>query len=171
MFHGIDIDGSGKVHYIEFLAATIEAHGSIDEERLAESFDRLDSDDSGVITVKNLKDFLGDDLPDAYLENVIDEANGNHEHVMTYEEFLGLWDKDGDEQLITAKVDVGSRRMKHASSCVSTASSVASDELNDSDHFSVDTMTSTGELKTGCHYYREHREMSVRNAGVLHGDV
>lgn len=33
MFHGIDIDGTGKVHYIEFLAATMEAHGAIDEER------------------------------------------------------------------------------------------------------------------------------------------
>lgn len=32
MFRGIDIDGTGLVHYIEFLAATIEAHGSIDEE-------------------------------------------------------------------------------------------------------------------------------------------
>jgi calcium-dependent protein kinase len=33
MFAGMDIDGLGKVHYMEFLAATIEAHGSIDEER------------------------------------------------------------------------------------------------------------------------------------------
>jgi calcium-dependent protein kinase len=33
MFEGMDIDGTGKVHYMEFLAATIEAHGSIDEER------------------------------------------------------------------------------------------------------------------------------------------
>ena len=33
MFRGIDVDGTGKVHYIEFLAATIEAHDSIDEER------------------------------------------------------------------------------------------------------------------------------------------
>ena len=27
--------------YSEFLAATIEAHGAIDEERLAEAFDRI----------------------------------------------------------------------------------------------------------------------------------
>jgi calcium-dependent protein kinase len=33
MFDGIDIDGTGNVHYMEFLAATVEAHGSIDEER------------------------------------------------------------------------------------------------------------------------------------------
>ena len=32
---------SPLIHYIEFLAATIESHGGIDEERLAEAFDRL----------------------------------------------------------------------------------------------------------------------------------
>jgi calcium-dependent protein kinase len=49
LFHGIDINGTGKVHYIEFVAATIEAHGTIDEERLAEAFDRIDSDDSDIL--------------------------------------------------------------------------------------------------------------------------
>lgn len=33
--------------YTEFLAATLEAHGNIEEERVAAAFDRLDSDDSG----------------------------------------------------------------------------------------------------------------------------
>jgi hypothetical protein len=33
--------------YTEFLAATIEACGQIEEDRLAEAFDRLDSDDTG----------------------------------------------------------------------------------------------------------------------------
>lgn len=41
MFRGIDVDGTGEVEYSEFLAATIEAHGAIDEERLAEAFDRI----------------------------------------------------------------------------------------------------------------------------------
>ena len=36
-----DVDGTGVVEYSEFLAATIEAHGGISEERLAEAFDRI----------------------------------------------------------------------------------------------------------------------------------
>ena len=40
LFNGIDLDGTGVIHYIEFLAATIESRGSIDEDRLAEAFDR-----------------------------------------------------------------------------------------------------------------------------------
>lgn len=47
MFDAVDVDGSGRVLYTEFLAATIEATGWISEERLAEAFDRVDSDDSG----------------------------------------------------------------------------------------------------------------------------
>jgi len=45
----------------------MEAHGTIDEERLAEAFDRIDCDDSGYISVANLKEFLGDDIPEEYL--------------------------------------------------------------------------------------------------------
>lgn len=45
-----DLDGSGYIHYTEFLAATMETRGVIVEERLAEAFDRLDSDDSGYIS-------------------------------------------------------------------------------------------------------------------------
>ena len=47
MFRAMDLDRTGVVHYSEFLAATFEAHGAINEEQIAECFDRLDSDDSG----------------------------------------------------------------------------------------------------------------------------
>jgi Ca2+-binding EF-hand superfamily protein len=46
IFKGIDIDGNGAVHYFEFLAASMEAHGFINEERLADAFDTLDADGS-----------------------------------------------------------------------------------------------------------------------------
>ena len=54
IFEGVDLDGSGKIRYTEFLAATIEVHGAIDEERLAEAFDRIDCDDSGYISFGKL---------------------------------------------------------------------------------------------------------------------
>ena len=39
--------------YTEFLAATIEACGKIEDDRLAEAFDRLDCDDTGYSTCPN----------------------------------------------------------------------------------------------------------------------
>lgn len=41
MFEELDIDKTGELKYVEFLAATIEAQGAISEARLAEAFDRL----------------------------------------------------------------------------------------------------------------------------------
>jgi len=63
MYNAVDIDGCGNISYSEFLAATIEAHGFIEEVRIAEAFDRLDSDDSGYITVTNLTPFSGKIFP------------------------------------------------------------------------------------------------------------
>jgi hypothetical protein len=166
MFDGMDIDGGGKVHYIEFLAATIEAHGNLDEERIAEAFDRLDSDDSGVISVKNLKEFLGEDLPDAYLERVIDEANINasqhpHDHTISYDEFLALWDHDADEVMTHAKKNVGSRRVSRATSFQSSDSlddvSTGTDLTSE-----IISTTSMGQATPGAYYFKKHKELSVR---------
>lgn len=42
-----DHNQDGKIMYTEFLAATIEAHGHIAEDRIAEAFDRLDTSETG----------------------------------------------------------------------------------------------------------------------------
>lgn len=47
IFESIDLNQNGQIMYTEFLAATIEAHGHIEEDRIAEAFDRIDSDDTG----------------------------------------------------------------------------------------------------------------------------
>ena len=112
MFEGIDIDGTGSVHYSEFLAATMESHGSIDEERLAEAFDRIDSDDTGYITVDNLRDFLGENIPTSYLEAIIDEADLTRDHRISYEEFLELWNGESDSRLAYARQHVHGKRIE-----------------------------------------------------------
>ena len=48
MFEGIDTDNSDTVEYTEFLAGTIETHVQIEEVRLTEAFDRMNS--SGKVT-------------------------------------------------------------------------------------------------------------------------
>lgn len=59
--------------YTEFIAAALNAHGHIEEERIAEAFDRLDSDDSGYISRENLKEFLGADASWGEIEAIIKE--------------------------------------------------------------------------------------------------
>jgi Ca2+-binding EF-hand superfamily protein len=142
LFEGIDIDGTGSVHYSEFLASTIEAHGSIDEERLAEAFDRIDSDDTGYITTSDLKEFLGEDVSDKYLTDIINEADIRQDHRIAYDEFLALWDDAGDKILKSAKIQAQARRTTRAASAVS---SVASTEaLTDSERMTNSSNGITG---------------------------
>jgi hypothetical protein len=92
-----DLDGSGSIRYTEFLAATIEAQGAINEERLAEAFDRIDADDSGYISTANLKEMLGDEFAPEELDAIIKEAATDNDGKISYAEFLALWE-DRNEQ-------------------------------------------------------------------------
>eukprot|EP00591_Stephanopyxis_turris_P016572 CAMPEP_0195541570 /NCGR_PEP_ID=MMETSP0794_2-20130614/51156_1 /TAXON_ID=515487 /ORGANISM="Stephanopyxis turris, Strain CCMP 815" /LENGTH=360 /DNA_ID=CAMNT_0040675673 /DNA_START=571 /DNA_END=1650 /DNA_ORIENTATION=- len=97
MFDSIDLDASGMIHYTEFIAATLEARGAIVEERIAEAFDRLDSDDTGYISKKNLHDIIGDGgfmrqvVTDKDIQEIIDEVDLDHDSKISYDDFLSLW--------------------------------------------------------------------------------
>ena len=74
--------------YTEFLAATLEAHGRIEEARLADAFDQIDSDDSGFISREDLVKILGETAgSDEYIESLIKEADINHDGQISYDEF------------------------------------------------------------------------------------
>ncbi|CAB9517328.1 MAP kinase-activated protein kinase 2 (Fragment) [Seminavis robusta] len=132
LFEAMDVDGTGSVHYTEFLAATIEAHGFIDEDRIADAFDRIDCDDSGFITIQNLRDFLGDDVPQSYLEAIIDDADRLRDKRISYDEFLQLWDPSCDATLRDAKREVAERRTRRSESLLLSLSREGS-ILSDSD--------------------------------------
>ena len=51
----------------------------IEEERVAEAFDRLDSDDSGFISRQNLRDFLGKKGTLETIDEIIAEGDTDHD--------------------------------------------------------------------------------------------
>jgi EF-hand domain pair len=104
-----DIDGSGKIRYTEFLAATMEAVGAISEERLAEAFDLLDSDDSGYISCENLLGLLGSDMTQAEIASIINEVDENGDGQISYQEFLTLWDEHIDDRMSTQQSNEATR--------------------------------------------------------------
>lgn len=109
IFEAVDIDGSGHIRYTEFLAATMELHGAIREELLAEAFDRLDSDDSGFISADNLSELLGSDFPREEIDGIIAEATGGANDRISYSEFLKLWEEKKEnerEKMIQTLVDI-----------------------------------------------------------------
>jgi hypothetical protein len=79
------------IEYTEFLGATIEAHGHIEEIRIAEAFDRLDADDSGYISKADLKSVMGSELDPERLEELMAEADADKDGKISYPEFLALF--------------------------------------------------------------------------------
>ena len=60
MFDSIDINKNGHIMYTEFIAASLEAQGQLDVDRIAEAFNRFDVDSTGFISKENMLQFLGD---------------------------------------------------------------------------------------------------------------
>lgn len=87
VFESIDLNKTGHINYTEFLAATLEAHGYIEEERVAAAFDRLDSDDSGFISRENLRELLGNDSEEE-ITNIIASVDKDSDGKISYQEFL-----------------------------------------------------------------------------------
>lgn len=120
MFTAIDIDNCNRISYLEFLAATIEARGTIDEERILETFERLDSNDSGYITTLDLEVFAGDRLNANMREILIGHVDSNHDGRIDYEEFKGMFtttEDDFHERFQQSLKDVRKKRIKRESYC------------------------------------------------------
>lgn len=131
MFDACDLDGSGKIRYTEFLAATIEAQGAISEERLAEAFDRLDSDDSGFISAANLKELLGNEFSDLDIDEIIQEVDFEKDGKVSYNEFLALWENQSEAKRDEVMKDIEFIESPFESdhSADSTKSDLSSDEI------------------------------------------
>jgi len=97
MFKGIDVDGLGTIHYHEFLAALLESQGMLTEERLADAFERIDSEGKGYISKENLKSILGPDYNSKMVDKMIKEAsNGKHDGKINYQDFLRVMAQKND---------------------------------------------------------------------------
>ena len=93
IFSSIDVNKNGHIQYTEFLAATLEAHGHIQESKIAQAFDRLDCDDTGYISKQNLKDVLGKEYTPELADGIFAEADLNQDGRISYKEFLTYFRK------------------------------------------------------------------------------
>jgi len=109
MFDHIDVNKNGKIMYTEFVAATLELHGRVEEKRLAEAFDHIDDDDSGYISKENLKKLLGDSATPERIEILIESADQDGDGMISFEEFLVMFRKDNiaavvEDEIVTENV-------------------------------------------------------------------
>ena len=89
---------------VEFIAATLEARGAVEDEQVLSAFDKLDVDNTGYISKKNICTILGKECSikncDGIVNDLIAEVDTNNDGLISYDEFLQLFrqkSRDGPE--------------------------------------------------------------------------
>jgi len=87
VFRALDYNHDQEIHYSDFLAAMVETQIDVDDQVLTDAFRRFDTDNSGYITVENLRDVLGCKVEGEKVEALIAEADQNKDGRLSFAEF------------------------------------------------------------------------------------
>jgi calcium-dependent protein kinase len=87
-----DIDMNGMIDYSEFLTGALDWQKHLSEEILENAFRAYDTDHSGSISIREIKQFLGvkDGEPDDIWNEILQEADENGDGEISMDEFKTL---------------------------------------------------------------------------------
>ena len=87
-----DMDGNGMIDYNEFITATLDWQKHLSNETLQAAFKAYDTDDSGSISILEIKEFLGCAGPeiDSEWKKIFDDADANGDGCIDLEEFKAM---------------------------------------------------------------------------------
>jgi len=106
VFKALDTNHTDEIHYSEFLAAMVSSRIAMHDDMLYATFKRFDTDNSGYITVENLKDVLGESFEGEKVAEMLKEADFTSDGKISLEEFM-LYLKGG--QASDTQEDAASR--------------------------------------------------------------
>ena len=96
MFARVDCDGTGEIEYSEFVIASMAETDLLSKDRLRKAFQLFDKDNSGSITIKELREIFqffqtaGADMDDAYIDKVIAQVDADGNGDVTFNEFCEM---------------------------------------------------------------------------------
>merc|ERR1719245_972877 len=97
MIDDIDKDGSGAIDFNEFLEMMTQKMSEKDSrEEILKAFRLFDDDETGFITLKNLRRVakdIGENMSDEELQEMIDEADRDGDGQINEDEFLRIMQK------------------------------------------------------------------------------
>lgn len=88
LFDKMDQTGDHEIHYSEFLAASLQSRFLLQENVIREAFQKFDIDNTGFITVDNLRQVLGDEYNGTQVEDIIAAVDYKKNGVIEYDEFV-----------------------------------------------------------------------------------
>ena len=101
IFNNLDLDGSGQISYDEFLSAMINSKKVVTEERLEKAFKMFDKDNSGKLSVKEIKAVFGG--TEEQWKNVINEIDLNNDGEVDFAEFKIMMENMDKNKIIEKK--------------------------------------------------------------------
>ena len=101
IFNNLDLDGSGKISYDEFLSAMISSKKFVTEERLEKAFKMFDKDNSGKLSVNEIKAVFGG--TEEQWKNVINEIDLNNDGEVDFAEFKIMMENMDKNKIIEKK--------------------------------------------------------------------
>lgn len=87
IFSALDSNKDERISYAEFLAAMVTTRIEIDDDHIAQTFNRFDSDRSGYITADDLQEVLGDSIDRGEVENLLAEGDYDGDGFISLSEF------------------------------------------------------------------------------------
>jgi hypothetical protein len=87
----------------------------------------MDADDSGFISAENLKEMLGDEVPEDEIDAIIKEVDLTKNGKISYSEFLAMWEIQHEEKR-SKEIMVIQNLLHQTDSDRSGASEASSDE-------------------------------------------
>eukprot|EP00930_Biecheleria_cincta_P088653 TRINITY_DN77904_c0_g1_i1.p1 TRINITY_DN77904_c0_g1~~TRINITY_DN77904_c0_g1_i1.p1 ORF type:complete len:547 (+),score=114.70 TRINITY_DN77904_c0_g1_i1:47-1687(+) len=88
MLAALDANDDNTVYYAEFLAAMMTDRIARSEKYVRAAFNRLDRDNTGFITLENLKDTVGSSYDGIDVSALLKEVDTHHSGSISYEEFM-----------------------------------------------------------------------------------
>lgn len=88
----VDVNQTGNIDFTEFLLATVDHKKICDKEKLSAVFKIMDTDKSGTISRKEIKDFfsMGDTKDDKFAMQLIEEIDKNDDGQIDEVEFYQM---------------------------------------------------------------------------------
>ncbi|EAS04135.3 calcium-dependent kinase (macronuclear) [Tetrahymena thermophila SB210] len=91
VFNDLDLDGSGKVEFSEFLVACLQKEKVLTKDRIEKAFKLIDTDGNGQITKKELEEMMGGlPLNEKVWESLLKDCDVNQDGQISLTEFLDL---------------------------------------------------------------------------------